>query len=310
MTQPLPQTHRTVTTSIATGLHTGAQIYVSRCGGPVADFSVGEVPAVLPWLSAGKPIAAVALALLRERGQLDFDDPVTQFIPEFGKPAVTLRHLLTHTGGFRFMSRQWTTESWDEIVAEICAAPLDPGWIPGQKAGYHLESSWYILGEVVRRVTGQSYAEFVRSEVFQPLGMTNSTIPGSPGRSAVGPLRELGRFYEMLLRGGGSVLTAESVRQLAARHRVGMWDITFGMVIDWGLGFMLNTGYHTPYSYGPHASENTFGHGGRQSSLAFCDPDRQLVVAWACAGQPGEPAHQRRALAINTAIYEDLGFVA
>jgi CubicO group peptidase (beta-lactamase class C family) len=195
---------------------------------------------------------------------------------------------------------------------------------------------------IQRRVTGQSYAEFVRAEIFLPLGMTNSAVPGSPGRTAQGPVRELGRFYEQLLRDGqranssrptlserghrpstcggsaserldllgrNSLLTADSVRLLTARHRVGMLDITFGQVMDWGLGFLLNTGHQTPYSYGPHASENTFGHGGRQSSSAFGDPDRQLAVAWACAGQPGEAAHQRRALAINTAIYEDLGLV-
>jgi len=301
------RTRQIIADGIAAGWHTGAQLYVSRRGEPVADFAVGDTPAVLPWLSAGKPVAAVAVALLRERGRLDFDDPVARFLPEFGKPAVTVRHLLTHTGGFRFIRRHWTTESWDEIIAEICAAPLDAGWVPGQKAGYHLESSWYILGEVVRRVSGRSFAEFARAEIFEPAGMRNSAIPGSPGRSALGPVRELGWFYEKLGRG---ILTAESVRQLTARHRAGMLDVTFGMVMDWGLGFMLNTGPHTPYSYGPHASANTFGHGGRQSVLAFCDPDRQLVVAWACAGQPGEAAHQRRALALNTAIYEDLGLVA
>lgn len=298
------RTQQTLADSIAAGLHTGAQVYVSVRGQAVADFTVGDAPTVMPWLSAGKPVAAVAIAQLRERGQLDWEDPVVRFIPEFGKPAVTLRHLLTHTGGFRFIRREWTTEAWDEIIAEICAAPLDAGWIPGRKAGYHLESSWYILGEIVRRVAGRSYAEFVRTEIFEPAGMFNSAVPGSPGRSAIGPMRELGWFYERLGRG---LLTADSVRQLTARHRVGMLDITFGLVMDWGLGFMLNTGHHTPYSYGPYASENTFGHGGRQSSLAFCDPDRQLVVAWACAGQPGEAAHQRRAHAINTAIYEDLG---
>jgi len=62
-----------------------------------------------------------------------------------------------------------------------------------------------------------------------------------------------------------------------------------------------------PYGYGPHCSPRTFGHGGSQCSIGFCDPEHCLVVAWVCNGRCGEGRHQRRNRAINTAIYEDLG---
>src|SRR5687768_4259684 len=72
---------------IASGHQIGAQVYISRAGETLADFAIGEsrpgVPmttdTVMLWLSAGKPFAAVALAQLRERGLLDFDDPVVKF---------------------------------------------------------------------------------------------------------------------------------------------------------------------------------------------------------------------------------------
>jgi CubicO group peptidase (beta-lactamase class C family) len=61
------------------------------------------------------------------------------------------------------------------------------------------------------------------------------------------------------------------------------------------------------YGFGPHASADTFGHSGNQSSCAYADPKHGLVVAWTCNGMPGEAKHQARASAINRAIYEDLG---
>ena len=59
--------------------------------------------------------------------------------------------------------------------------------------------------------------------------------------------------------------------------------------------------------YGGYASDEAFGHSGAQSSCAFADPARKLVVAWSCNGLPGERLHQRRAREINSAIYDDVG---
>ena len=139
-----------------------------------------------------------------------------------------------------------------------------------------------------------------------------------PGGSGRGPVRQLGRFYEMLLaegvRGGVRILSPQTVEALTAGHRIGMFDETFRHVIDWGLGFILASNRYgpdtLPYGYGPYCSRRTFGHSGYQSSTAFCDPERDLVVAWAANGTPGEPRHQARLVALNAAIYEDLGFTA
>jgi CubicO group peptidase (beta-lactamase class C family) len=365
--ESLPKTHAALDQGIREGLHLGAQIHVSLRGETVADAAVGENRPGEPltpdhlmlWLSSTKPVAAVALAQLWERGRLELDDPVARHIPEFaanGKEGITLRHLLTHTAGIRTLNTGWPELPWEEIVARLSAMKPEPRWVPGQKAGYHKASSWFILGEVIRRVDGRPFSAYVREEVFEPLGMNDSWIgmPAepyrfykesgrigamwnteasppvshgwdteercvrpSPGGNGYGPMWELGRFYEMLLgRGtldGRRVLTPQSVEALTARHRAGMVDATFKHVLDWGLGFILNSvqyGAETvPYGYGHHASPRTFGHSGYRSSTGFADPENGLAVALVFNGTPANEGHERRIRAVVDAVFEDLRLV-
>ncbi|HEX4498044.1 MAG TPA: serine hydrolase, partial [Thermoanaerobaculia bacterium] len=126
---------------------------------------------------------------------------------------------------------------------------------------------------------------------------------------------ELGRFYEMLLgrgsRQGQRLLLPQTVEAFTSPHRVGMVDATFKHVLDWGLGFIVNSiqyGAETvPYGYGHHASARTFGHSGYRSSAGFADPERGLAVALAFNGTPAADAHERRVRAVLDALYEDLG---
>jgi CubicO group peptidase (beta-lactamase class C family) len=389
----LPRTVSILQHGIDEQLHPGAQLYVSQNGNTIADLAIGDAQLGTPmtrdsitlWLSATKPIAAVAIAQLWERGLLTLDDRVAAHIPEFaqhGKDPITLRHLLTHTGGFRAASgaaaNAWAIEPWDAVVAAVCAARLEPRWVPGHKAGYHPSTSWIILGELVRRLDGRPFDRYVREMVFEPLGMTDSWIGMSPekyreyrehnrlvasydtskgasdpdtplpteaacalvrpGANGRGPIRELGKFYEALLAAqigraslpasrecavsdgsaGASpshaILSPQTIEALVARHRTGMFDHTFKHVMDWGLGFVVDSKQYgvdtVPYGYGPHASPRNFGHSGAQSACAFADPENDLVVAWVCNGLPGEDRHQSRQRAINAAIYEDLGLVS
>ncbi len=344
---------------VQSGFHSGAQLYVAYSGEVLIDEAFGQArvgvvmqrESLMLWFSAGKPITAAAIGQLVERGRLDWETCVAEVIPEFaahGKESVTIRHLLTHTAGLRPAEALDAALSWDERVARICALPLEPDWIPGQRAGYHISGTWHLLGEIVRRISGQSLDSFVREKIFHPLGARSSALALSgeevsvqekriafvsdtsaaapqlkhewnsvdgltrciPGGSARGPVRELGRFYDSLRRGGENILRSETVRAMTSRQRTGMFDETFQFRMDCGLGFILNSnrdGLQMPYGYGRHASRDTFGHSGNQSSCAFCDPLHQLVVAWACNGLPGERQHQQRQRAINNAIYEDLG---
>jgi CubicO group peptidase (beta-lactamase class C family) len=380
------RTHHVLLDGITRGLHSGAQVYVSLQGRTILDEGVGELRPGTPmtrdsitlWMSASKPLAAICLAMLWEKGKLALDDPVVKFIPEFaagGKDAITLRHLLTHTGGFRGPMNNYSNDSWEKIIERICAMKLEPGWIPGKKAGYHVATSWFILGEIIQRIDGRPYNEFVRQLLLEPLGCSDSwvgmpadfyeanrdciapmysTNPAAkamnttmdsqwecamvaPGANGRGPIRELGKVYEWLSpsplagegRGEGKASAsndaARSTRStphpnplpqgerevITTRHRVGMMDMTFRHIIDWGLGFIIDSKHYNqptlPYGYGPHASPRTFGHSGNQSSCAFCDPEVGLVAAWMCNGMPGEERHFARQNAINAAIYEDAG---
>ena len=127
-------------------------------------------------------------------------------------------------------------------------------------------------------------------------------------------MHDLARFYEALRRGGTldgvRLLDADTAADMTRRHRTGLTDRTFGVVIDWGLGVILHTPQPAglmPYGYGKHASPQTFGHGGVRSVAAFADPDQQLAVALAFTGMPRERDHQRRAHDTLTALYHDLG---
>jgi CubicO group peptidase (beta-lactamase class C family) len=148
-----------------------------------------------------------------------------------------------------------------------------------------------------------------------------STRP-RPGGNCMGPMRELVKFYEMLLRGGTTadgeqLLQPETVKLITARQRIGLFDQTFKAHVDWGYGFVLNSAHLAreqnaalmPYGYGDHASRETFGHGGAQSSVGFADPSHDLAVGICFNGMPGEIKHQRRMHAVLTALYEDLGLV-
>jgi len=365
--RPLPRTHAAIEAGLREGLHLGAQVYVSLRGEIVADAAMGEERPGAPltrdhlmvWLSSTKPVTAVAIAQLWEHGRLELDDPVARHVPEFaanGKEGITLRHLLTHTGGIRVLDTGWPRTSWEEIVARICAMKPEPRWEPGEKAGYHRASSWFILGEVVQRLSGRPFSEYVRGEIFAPLEMADSWIGmpqerylsykasgriaamwntespdrplydwdseascvrPSPGANGYGPLRELGRFYEMLLARGAwnnrRILLPQTVEALTAPHRIGMLDATFKHVMDWGLGFIVNSiqyGAETvPYGYGHHASRRAFGHSGYRSSVAFGDPERGLAVALAFNGTPSNEQHELRVRSVLDAVYADLGLV-
>lgn len=347
-------------------LHLGAQLYVSVGGTVKADGAVGDDRPGHPltpehlmlWLSATKPVTAVAFGKLWEAGKVGLDDPVMSVIPEFGqgnKERVTFRQLLTHTSGIRMVQLGWPQASWEEVLQKIYGRRLEPRWEPGEKAGYHLGSSWFVLGEAAQRLSGRPFPDFVRQEVFEPLGMEDCFIgmPGdryegyeaegriahwwnstpseelrphrwhkedqvtgvSPGGNGRGPMRQLGRFYEMLLGGGEAdgarVLSPQTVEAMTARHRVGLYDHTFKHVMDWGLGFINNSNQYgaetVPYAYGPHASRRAFGHSGYRSTVAFADPKHELVVALAWNGTPSNEDHEARVRATLGALYEDLG---
>jgi CubicO group peptidase (beta-lactamase class C family) len=168
------------------GWHDCAQVYVSLRGELLLDATMGESRPgrmlrnddVMLWYSSGKPLTTVAVLQLWEQGRLGLDDPVADFISGWGagKEKATIRHLLTHTGGFPMMSD--TTYDRDvtyaDAVANIAAHPAE--WEPGTAAGYHASSGWKILGAIVEVIDGRPIDQYLRGEILEPLHMHRSYL--------------------------------------------------------------------------------------------------------------------------------------
>lgn len=168
------------------GWHDGAQCYVSRRGEPLLDVAVGEsrpgrllrADDLMLWYSSGKPFTTVAVLQLWEQGRLGLDDRVAGYVDGWGagKERATIRHLLTHTGGFPMFG----TDPFDrdvtyaEGVAAVAAHPAE--WIPGTRAGYHASSAWRILGAIVEQVDGRPIDRYVHDEIVVPLGLADTHL--------------------------------------------------------------------------------------------------------------------------------------
>jgi CubicO group peptidase (beta-lactamase class C family) len=353
----LPRTIQVVEDGIEQGLHVGAQIHVSLDGKPLADVACGQsrpgtpmtTDTMMIWFSSTKAVTSTAAAIVWERGGFGLDDPVHHHIPEFatnGKEAVTIRHLFTHTAGFRFAERAagGVFAPWDALLQAVIESPLEEGWVPGARAGYHAGSTMIVLGEIVRRIDGRPLSQFVRDEIFLPLGMDDCwigmppethagygdrigvmhnaegekpvplpAVDGAeaaercvPGAGGRGPMRQLARLYEMFRNDG----ELDGVRVLKPQTVAAMTARHRVGMTDETFGVPIDWGLGLiidGFLFGPHSSPRTYGHGGARSSVAFCDPEHGLVVALVLNGMPKPQDHYRRQSAITSAIYRDAG---
>jgi CubicO group peptidase (beta-lactamase class C family) len=186
-----------------TGLHPAVALCLRRKGKIVVDRSIGHArgnapgdgtrvpkvratPATLYNLySASKAVTAMVVHLLDERGLVHLDDPVAEYIPEFGKNGkdwITLRHILTHRAGIPAVPG----DSVDldlltdpkRVVELLCETR--PVSVPGRRLAYHALTGGFIIGAVVERVTGRDIRSFLRSEVLDPLGFEHLSYGVAP----------------------------------------------------------------------------------------------------------------------------------
>ncbi len=138
--------------------------------------------------STTKTMSFICALVLADRGQLDFHAPVSTYWPEYaknGKEATEVRHLMSHSAGLPgFDPKLDTAEQlydWDLCAANLAAQA--PWWEPGTGSGYHAITQGYLIGEVVRRITGKSIGTFFREEIAGPLdadfhiGMEDRVFP-------------------------------------------------------------------------------------------------------------------------------------
>jgi CubicO group peptidase (beta-lactamase class C family) len=174
---------RTLSDQLDTGADLGASVAVFLHGEPVLDIWGGWADAdkTRPWeqdtitnvWSTTKTMTFLCMLMLHDRGELDFHAPVATYWPEFaqaGKEKIEVRHVMGHTAGLSGWEEPLQPEQladW-ELCTERLAAQA-PWWEPGTGSGYHAVTQGYLIGEILRRITGESMGQWFAREVAKPL---------------------------------------------------------------------------------------------------------------------------------------------
>ena len=170
--------------NLASGADVGASFCATLEGETVIDLWGGwaDEARTRPWekdtivnvYSTTKTMTALTALVLADRGLIDFDAPVARYWPEFaanGKAGVKVSHLMSHSAGLSGWKETITEADlydWEKATALLAAQA--PYWEPGTASGYHALTQGYLVGEVVRRVTGKSLGTVFREEIAGPIG--------------------------------------------------------------------------------------------------------------------------------------------
>ncbi|MFH9422316.1 serine hydrolase domain-containing protein [Streptomyces sp. NPDC017529] len=333
----------------------GASVAVFVDGEPVVDVWGGcaDADRTVPWRrdtitgvwSVTKTMTALCALVLADRGDLDLDAPVARYWPEFaaaGKDGVLVRHLLAHTAGLP----DWdgpVEELYDWPSATARLAAQAPRWEPGTAAGYHSLTQGFLVGEVVRRITGRGVGEFLDDEVAGPLGadfhiglpaehdhrVALSVAPPSRDEdylaSAPGKAAASAAATGIRVRDGNSVawrraqIPAASgfgnARSVALVQSVMACGGTVrgvrllsqaGCDRAWEEQFSGEDrvlGMPMSYGLGYGLFGGTYGWGGWGGSLVMIEPATRTVVAYV-TNQMREPGDDNRGLEVGTAAYD------
>lgn len=238
-----------VADGIRRGLHTCVQVCVLLDGHEYFHGAFGETEPgralstedLMPWRSAGKPLTALLILKHLDAHRIPLSTPLASLLPEAAatdKAAISLMSMLTHTAGFPQIDSGWPHASWEQSVQRVLEQPCG---LPDGTAAYHPQSSWFLLGEILRRLAGGSFsfAELLRHDLLEPLGLSDvycgipeEQLPGlanrlpqlyerergqlipaawgtpawltrsSPGSNLRGPVRQLAQFMQLLLSEG------------------------------------------------------------------------------------------------------------
>jgi CubicO group peptidase (beta-lactamase class C family) len=195
---PAARVRQVFDSHVAAGLHHGAQLAVYDGTDLVLDLAAGvaapDGPETTPdrrhvLFSCTKPYVGVCLHHLVERGMLDYDDHVRDHWPEFAdagteKAEATVRHVLSHQAGLPYGPLDEDPERWTDWTTAVRAMEaLETRFRPGSTAAYHALNYGFLVGELVRRVSGTPVDVYAREHVFEPLGMTDTSI-GLPDGAA------------------------------------------------------------------------------------------------------------------------------
>jgi CubicO group peptidase (beta-lactamase class C family) len=163
----------------------GAALAIVQDGEMVVDLWAGSLDAAgtRPWTrdavvniwSTSKAVTALCFAMLVDRGQAAYDEPVARWWPQFavgGKGAITIAQLLSHQAGLcSFADPAVIEDYYDQPTAEARLAAQTPFWPPGSRSGYHAISIGTLANGLFRRIEGRSLGQFISQELSGPLGL-------------------------------------------------------------------------------------------------------------------------------------------
>jgi len=281
--------------------------------------------------SITKPVTVAAAMLLVERGEMALDDKVTRYVPRFaqnGTQDVCIRHLMTHTSGLpdQLAINNKLRAAHQPLSAFIDATCQEPLLFPpGTKVSYQ-SMGLAMLSEIVHQVTGKLLPEFLRKEVFDPLGMKDTSLGwqpekkvritevrleremqgtdwhwntpywlgfGAPWGGLITSPADFACFCQMMLNGGElggvRVLSRATVRAMTGNQLAAMAQIPEEerRCRPWGLGWRLNWPGHSA-SFGDLLGPRTFGHWGATGTVCWIDPEAEAFCILFTT-QPQEP---------------------
>lgn len=275
-----------------------------RKGYGMADLELGvrvEPDMVFRLGSITKQFTAVAILLLAEQGKLAVTDDITKFLPDYptGGKSITVEHLLTHTSGIKsYTSMQPWRSMWrkdftvQELIDLFKNEPAD--FAPGERWSYN-NSGYILLGAIIEKVSGQSYEEFVRRNIFEPLGMKHSYYGSATRvipRRVPGYSRREGGFENAQYLSMTQPYAAGSL--LSTVDDLALWDAALydGRPVRQAslarafTPYVLKGGGPTDYGYGwartSFEGHDVIEHGGGIhgfSTYALRIPDRRVFVA-------------------------------
>lgn len=176
---------------IQRGQQLGVQVCAYHNGEVVVDTWAGQLgphdprpvqaDSLFNCFSTTKGVAATALHILADRGQIDYDAPVAKYWPAFaahGKGDITVAQAMSHQGGLHTAPPKEVMLDWDRAIAYI--EDLTPAWDPGTATGYHAFTYAWIVGGIVQGASGRHIKDVIREEIAEPLGVADSMFVGIP----------------------------------------------------------------------------------------------------------------------------------
>lgn len=227
----------------------------------------GQTERPFPLASVTKPLSAYAVLVGYEEGVFELDDPA-------GPEGSTVRHLLAHASGLAFDEHR------------VMAAP-------GTRRLYS-NTGFEVLGETLAKAAGMPFGEYLRQAVLEPLGMTGTSLPGSPAAGGVSTVADLLRFAAELQ--APRLLHPSTVAAATSVAFPGLRGVLPGYgpqnPNDWGLGFEIRAA-KSPHWTGAGSSPATFGHFGQSGTFLWVDPVAGAACAVLTDRDFGEWAHAR-----------------